>query len=180
MSSRGHHPEEPAMARIDLVALQQRLAQQQPTPVPAEPRRGATPAPPCAPRRAESTPSRRFGCGTGGHAARDDDHACGAALESDERTRGTRRGTGDGEGAAGADRRTEGRDGGGPRRGRAGVGGGTAAGGPAEQAGGGAVGRGRAGKEAGGGCRRPSRTGGGGQGRRARRGGRRCAPPSPN
>ena len=40
----------------------------------------------------ESTPSRRFGCGTGGHAARDDDHACGAALESDECTRGTRRG----------------------------------------------------------------------------------------
>ena len=77
---------------------------------------------------AESTPSHRFGCGTGGHAARDDDHARGPALESDERTRGTRRGTGEGECAAGADRRAERRVGGGPRRGRPGVGGGTAAG----------------------------------------------------
>ena len=111
------------MARIDLVALQQRLAQQQPkpaTPVPAEPPSWST-----RPARislahhagAESTPSRRFGCGTGGHAARDDDHARGPALESDERTC---RGTGEGECAAGADRRTERRVGGGQRRGRRG------------------------------------------------------------
>src|SRR6478736_9279134 len=113
-------------------------------------------------------PSHRFGCGTGGHAARHDAHARGPALESDERTRGTRRGTGEGEYAAGADRRVERRVGGGPRRGRPGVGGGTAAGGPAERTGGSAVGRGPAGREAGGGCLRPSRTGGGGQGRRAR------------
>jgi hypothetical protein len=39
---------------------------------------------------AESTRSHCFGCGTGGHAARDDHHARGAILESDERTRGTR------------------------------------------------------------------------------------------
>jgi hypothetical protein len=48
------------MARVDLVALQQRMAQQQPKPatsVPAEPV---------------------------GHAVRDDDHARGAALESDQ------------------------------------------------------------------------------------------------
>ena len=65
------------MARIDLVAVQQRLAQQQPTPVPAEPPSWST--------------RPRFGCGTGGHPARDNDHARGPALESDERTRGTRR-----------------------------------------------------------------------------------------
>jgi hypothetical protein len=80
------------------------------------------------PAGAESTPSRRFGCSTGGHATRDDDHARGAAIESDERTRGTRRGTGQGECVAGTDRRTERRDGGGLRRGRPGGGGGTAAG----------------------------------------------------
>jgi chromosome segregation ATPase len=33
----------------------------------------------------ESTPSHLFGCGTVGHAARDDDHARGPALGSDER-----------------------------------------------------------------------------------------------
>ena len=119
------------MARIDLVALQQRLAQQQPTPVPAEPPSWITrPAPASALRTSatETTPSRRFGCGAGGHAARDDDHARSPALESDERTRGARRGTGEGEGAASADRRAERRVGGGPRRGRPSVGGGTAAG----------------------------------------------------
>ena len=108
--------------------------------------------------------SRRFGCSTGGHAARDDDHARGAAIESGERTRGTRRGTDQGECAAGADRRTERRDGDGPGQGRPGVGGGTAAGGPAERTGGSAVGRRRAGRAAGGGCRRPSRTAEAGRG----------------
>src|ERR1700687_2477650 len=116
------------MAHIDLVALQQRLAQQQPkptTPVPAEPPSWSTrPAPASAlrtppapkarpaaasaaapaatlrataalpttlppPAGAESTPSRRFGCSTGGHAACDDGHARDAAIESDERTCGT-------------------------------------------------------------------------------------------
>jgi hypothetical protein len=117
------------MTRIDLVALQQRLAQQQPkpaTPVRAEPPSWSTwPAPASALSTpiswaalagqfgggirlrkhfkaafseslglagagAESMPSHRFGCGTGGHAARHDAHARSPALESNERTRGTR------------------------------------------------------------------------------------------
>jgi hypothetical protein len=64
------------MARI--VALQQRLAAQQPTPVPAEPPpRSTRPAPASA---LHTTPVPKA-CpaiarlGTGGHAARDDDHA---------------------------------------------------------------------------------------------------------
>ena len=80
------------MTRIDLVALQQRLTQQQPkpaTPVRAEPpvvEHTASASIGLAHHPgAESTPS-------GGHAARNDAHARGPTLESDECARGTRRG----------------------------------------------------------------------------------------
>ena len=85
------------MAHIDLDALQQRLAQQQPEPatsVPADPPTWSIrPAPTIVCHGgAESTPGRRFGRGTSGHTARDDDQTSGTALGCDESTGGTRQG----------------------------------------------------------------------------------------
>jgi hypothetical protein len=80
------------MARIDFIALQQRLAQQQPKPATTMP--GAAPVVEHAANAsvglahhagAESTPSHHFGCNANGHAARDDDHARDPAVESNQR-----------------------------------------------------------------------------------------------
>ena len=140
------------MTRIDLVAVQQRLAPQQPKPATPV---GLTPVveyTASASISLATAPAPKAGPGTAsaghrGHAARHDAHARSPALESDERTRGTRR-----ERArantlraqidelnaelAAAHAEADGRCGG------------TAADGPAEQAGGSAISRGHAGREA--------------------------------